>query len=86
MTNPGMIDQEIGDSRLNDLRQSPDCFCCGKKITRPAEGVYVSSPRAGNLKLAAHRECVAGKESLDIAARYQKALWAALGGSKELAS
>ncbi len=57
-----------------------DCFVCGHTVLTQAGGCAVESPRAGSIKLAAHRACVSHRDSPEIGVLYQSALSAALTG------
>ena len=78
-----MLDLEaFQDPRLAGER-THDCFMCGQVVRAQSNLCFVQSPKAGGLKLAAHRTCVNGKPDSLVAARYQSALFAALTGSAE---
>lgn len=75
----GFDDPRLAGPRL-DAR---DCFWCGHKIASEASGCWVQSQCAGDIKVAAHRACINGQSDLDVAARYQRALFAGLTGTSE---
>ena len=72
---------EISDPRLGELRKESECMVCGHRIL--TGGVYVHSPKAGNIKATAHATCINGMTAFAMAAKYQSVLDAAIRGGKE---
>lgn len=78
---------EPDDPRIRLDGGRHDCFICGRCVEYNAalnDPHWVGSPRTGNVQLAAHGKCLNGMAEWELAARYQKAVWAALLGKKEL--
>ena len=74
------------DGRIRLPGAPRECFVCGHRVEPNAatnDPHLVGSPRAGNIQLAAHGACLSGLAGWEIAARYQKAVWAACVGKKE---
>lgn len=76
-----MSHMEVEDPRLGDLRRDSECFMCGHRIV--TGGVYVHSPKAGNIRATAHAACVNGLTAFALATKYQAVLDAAIRGGKE---
>jgi len=65
-----------------------DCFICGKRIVSSDGRVWVSSPRAGNMKIAAHGDCARALTEIGdqvLVDAYKMGLYAALAGEDEAA-
>lgn len=82
------MSDELGfdDARIRLDGWLRDCFMCGKTCYPDPvrnDPHFVSSPKAGNIQLAAHGSCLNGREEWEIAARYQRAVFAAVTGGKE---
>lgn len=68
------------DPRLRAGTDAPECFMCGKRC-RP--GTFVGIESDASARMHVHSECAGNAEPVELAARYWKAVRAAVPGMLE---